>query len=158
MQFSKTSPLNSGESSEKSGGENYVKSCHVCGCHGFFGPDLKFFFLDFGPGGEGPRDFYSSSKDSQHFPAKERFFSEKGGRHPCGKDLYRKGNLVKGLGHSVNRRTLKTEKLLSSSPPQDSPPSRNRISNPRIPLLSKRLPTEKYWGNIYLKTTVSVSG
>ena len=34
---SKTSPLKSGESSEKSSGENRVKSCHVCGCHGFFG-------------------------------------------------------------------------------------------------------------------------
>ena len=39
VQFSKTSPLKSGESSEKSSGENCVKSCHVCGCHGFFGPD-----------------------------------------------------------------------------------------------------------------------
>ena len=39
VQFSKTSPLQSGESSEKSSGENRVKSCHVCGCHGFFGPD-----------------------------------------------------------------------------------------------------------------------
>ena len=40
VQFCKTSPLKSGESSEKSSGENRVKSCHVCGCHGFFGPDL----------------------------------------------------------------------------------------------------------------------
>ena len=39
VQFSKTSPPKSGESSEKSSGENRVKSCHVCGCHGFFGPD-----------------------------------------------------------------------------------------------------------------------
>ena len=39
VQFSKTSPLKSGESSEKSSGENRVKSRHVCGCHGFFGPD-----------------------------------------------------------------------------------------------------------------------
>ena len=39
MQFSKTSPLKSGESSEKSSGENRVKSCHVCGWHGFFGPE-----------------------------------------------------------------------------------------------------------------------
>ena len=39
VQFSKMSPLNSGESSEKSNGENRVKSCHVCGCHGFFCPD-----------------------------------------------------------------------------------------------------------------------
>ena len=37
VQFRKTSPLKSGESSEKSSGENRVKSCHVCGCHGFFG-------------------------------------------------------------------------------------------------------------------------
>ena len=43
VQFSKTSPLKSGESSEKSSGENRVKSCHVCGCHGFFGPEK---FLD----------------------------------------------------------------------------------------------------------------
>ena len=39
VQFSKTSPLKAGESSEKSSGENRVKSCHVCGCHGFFGPE-----------------------------------------------------------------------------------------------------------------------
>ena len=32
------------------------------------------------------------------------------------KDFYSKGNSVKRSGHSVNRRTLKTEKLLSSSP------------------------------------------
>ena len=38
VQFSKTSPLKSGESSEKSSAENRVKSCHVCGCHGFFRP------------------------------------------------------------------------------------------------------------------------
>ena len=42
VQFSKTSPLKSGESSEKSSGENRVKSCHVCGCHGFFGPEKCF--------------------------------------------------------------------------------------------------------------------
>ena len=41
VQFSKTSSLKSGESSEKSSGENRVKSCHVCGCHGFFGTDLR---------------------------------------------------------------------------------------------------------------------
>ena len=41
VQFSKTSPLKSGESSEKSSGENRVKSCHVCGCHAFFGPEIR---------------------------------------------------------------------------------------------------------------------
>ena len=41
VQFSKTSPPKSGESSEKSSGENRVKSCHVCGCHGFFGPEKR---------------------------------------------------------------------------------------------------------------------
>ena len=40
VQFSKTSPLKFGESSEKFSGENRVKSCHVRGCHGFFGPLL----------------------------------------------------------------------------------------------------------------------
>ena len=35
VQFSKTSLLKSGESSEKSSGENRVKSCHVSGCHSF---------------------------------------------------------------------------------------------------------------------------
>ena len=40
VQVTKTSPLKSGESSEKSSGENRVKACHVCGCHGFFGPDI----------------------------------------------------------------------------------------------------------------------
>ena len=43
VQFSKTSPLKSGESSKKSSGENRVESCHVCGCHGFFGPDKRTF-------------------------------------------------------------------------------------------------------------------
>ena len=37
-----------------------------------------------------------------------------------GKDFYRKGNSVKRLGHSLNRRTLKIEKLLSSSPGRKS--------------------------------------
>ena len=41
VRFSKTSPLKSGESSEKSSGENRVKSCQVWGCHGFFGPELR---------------------------------------------------------------------------------------------------------------------
>ena len=45
VQFSKMSPLKSGESSEKSSGENRVKSCHVCGCHGFFGPDTGVWEL-----------------------------------------------------------------------------------------------------------------
>ena len=40
VHFSKTSPTKSGESSEKSSGENPVKSCHICGCHGFFGPQV----------------------------------------------------------------------------------------------------------------------
>ena len=44
VQFSKTSPLKPGESSEKSSGENRVKSCHVCGCHGFFRPWMCFFW------------------------------------------------------------------------------------------------------------------
>ena len=44
MQFSRTSPQKSGESSEKSSGENRVKSCHVCGCHGFFGPEKQSTF------------------------------------------------------------------------------------------------------------------
>ena len=42
VQFSKTSPLKSGESSETSSGENRVESCRICGCHGFFGPDYVF--------------------------------------------------------------------------------------------------------------------
>ena len=37
-----------------------------------------------------------------------------------GKDFYRKGNSVKRSGHSVNRLTLKIEKLLSSSPSRKS--------------------------------------
>ena len=41
VQFSKKSPRKSGESSEKSSGENRIKSCHVCGCHGFFGPEIS---------------------------------------------------------------------------------------------------------------------
>ena len=39
LQFSKKSPRKAGESSKKSSGENRVKSCHVCVCHGFFGPE-----------------------------------------------------------------------------------------------------------------------
>ena len=70
MQFSKASPLKSGESSEKSSGENRVKSCHVCGCHGFFGPDLeapetlpKLFWALFGPRGQKDSfgDFFGDS-------------------------------------------------------------------------------------------------
>ena len=34
-------PPKKGESSEKSSGENRVKSCHVCSCHGFFGPEMR---------------------------------------------------------------------------------------------------------------------
>ena len=54
VQFSKTSPLKSGESSEKSSGENRDKSCHVCGCHGFFGPENQVLGKVFG-GGPGQR-------------------------------------------------------------------------------------------------------
>ena len=39
-----------------------------------------------------------------------------------GKDFYRKGNSVKRSGHSVNRRTLKSKKLLSKSTSQKSAP------------------------------------
>ena len=53
VQFSKTSPLKSGESSEKSSGENRVESCHVCGCHGYFGP-------------EGQKTSKSSNKSVKH--------------------------------------------------------------------------------------------
>ena len=42
VQCSKTSPLKSGESSEKSSGEIRVKSCHVCGCHGFLQWNPKY--------------------------------------------------------------------------------------------------------------------
>ena len=51
VQLSKTSPLTSGESSEKSSGENRVKSCYVCGCHGFFGPERWVFgkYPEMGP-------------------------------------------------------------------------------------------------------------
>ena len=63
MQFSKTSPLKSGESSEKSSGENRVKSCHVCGCHGFFGPEqspcVVWFILQKGNG-------FSDSMERKH--------------------------------------------------------------------------------------------
>ena len=37
-----------------------------------------------------------------------------------GRDFYRKGDSVKRSGHSVNRRTLNIEKLLSSVPSQKS--------------------------------------
>ena len=59
VQFSKTSPLKSGESSEKSSGKNRVKSCHVCGCHGFFRPWININFLVWLPlwrPRDGPRD------------------------------------------------------------------------------------------------------
>ena len=47
VQFSKTSPTKSGESSEKSRGENRVKSCHVCGCHGLSGPEKRLGMAKF---------------------------------------------------------------------------------------------------------------
>ena len=37
-----------------------------------------------------------------------------------GNDFHRKGNSVKSPGHSLNRRTLKSDKLLSSSPSRKS--------------------------------------
>ena len=50
MQFSKTRPLKSGESSEKSSGENRIKSCHVSGCHGFSAPILGLETARWGAG------------------------------------------------------------------------------------------------------------
>ena len=60
---------------------------------------------------------------TKHFSVKKGLFSEKGEGNPVnqgfGKDFYRKGNSVKRSG-LVNRRTLQTERLLFSSPPQKS--------------------------------------
>ena len=62
----------------------------------------------------------------KHFSVKKGFFSERGGggRHSVteglGKDFYRKGNLVKRSGHSVQRRTLRAQKLLSHPFPKIS--------------------------------------
>ena len=61
VQFSKTSPPKSGENSEKSSGESRVKSCHVCGCHGFFGPEPP----------KTPRIFYPSLDPCKN-PRKQR--------------------------------------------------------------------------------------
>ena len=56
VRFSKTSPLKSGESNETSSGENRVKSCHVSGCHGFFGPEwFSNLNNDFDKNGMSPR-------------------------------------------------------------------------------------------------------
>ena len=59
---------------------------------------------------------------------KKRAFSEKGGgnsvKEGFGKDFYKKGNSVKRSGHSLNRRSLKIEKLLCSSPSRKSAPNR----------------------------------
>ena len=41
VQFGWKRPPKSGESSEKSSGENSVKSCHVCGRHGFSAPIFR---------------------------------------------------------------------------------------------------------------------
>ena len=58
------------------------------------------------------------------FSEKKGFFSEKGGGNSVnqrfGKEFYREGNSVKRFGHSLNRRALQTEKLLSSSPSRES--------------------------------------
>ena len=78
VQFSKTSSLKSGESSEKSSGENRVKSCHVCGCHGFFGPEFRIFFIFFcsgrgkgeseAPGGGGDPFCFENPRRGGEFP------------------------------------------------------------------------------------------
>ena len=73
-------------------------------------------------------DFWGRGCDEARFSEKKGLFSEKGGGNSVnegfGKDFYRKGNSVKRgpghSGHSVNRRTLKIEKLLSSSPSRKS--------------------------------------
>ena len=62
---------------------------------------------------------------TKHFSVKKGVFSAKGGGNSVnegfGKDFYRKGKSQRrGSGHSLNRRTLKIEKLLSSSPSQKS--------------------------------------
>ena len=63
---------------------------------------------------------------TKHFSVKKGVFNEKGGGNRVnegfGKAFYRKGNSVKRSGHSPNCRTLKTEKLLSSSTSQKSAP------------------------------------
>ena len=60
----------------------------------------------------------------KHFSVKKRIFSEKRGGHSVnegfGKDSSGKAIQWRGPGHSVNRQTLKTEKLLSSSPSRKS--------------------------------------
>ena len=65
---------------------------------------------------------------------KKGVFSEKGGGNSVnegfGKDFYRKGNSVKRSGpFSVNCRTLKIEKLLSSSPSRKSALTITRCQN-----------------------------
>ena len=78
VHFSKTSPLKSGESSEKSCGENRVKSCHVCGCHGFFGPDFfdrvsclsKGFFEEARRGWANKREAFREPFDTEYDRAK----------------------------------------------------------------------------------------
>ena len=58
------------------------------------------------------------------FQWRKGFFGEKGGGNSVnkgfGKDFYRKGNQWRASGHSLNRRNLKTQKLLSSSPSRKS--------------------------------------
>ena len=70
VQFSKTSHLKIWrESSEKSSGENRVKSCHVCGCHGFFGPDNLVTFESLFTGrGKIPGLFFDSFESDEFFP------------------------------------------------------------------------------------------
>ena len=78
-------------------------------------------------------DFWEGDA-TKHFSVKKGVFSEKGGGNSVnqgfGKDFYRKGNSVKRFGpfHSLNPRTLKTEKLLSSSPSPKSAPRYTRQS------------------------------
>ena len=100
MQFSKTSPLKSGESSEKSSGENRVKSCHVCGCHAFFGPEecnqyVRFRGREFlGWGSESGSDWRIQGRTSE-----EHLLL----RCPCSLVDRRRADLVNVLAYSPNR-------------------------------------------------------
>ena len=80
-------------------------------------------------------DFWEGDATKNPSVKKNGVFSEKGGGNSVnrgfGKDFYRKGNSQwRGSRHSLNRRTLKIEKLLSSSPSRKSALTRVAAINP----------------------------
>ena len=96
---------------------------HPCQTPEFTRTEGSFSYQGVSKGGLGTRQsepIFGEGMRRSTFQWKKGLFSEKGGGNSVnegfGKDFYKEGIQWRAPGHSVNRRTLKTEKLLSSSP------------------------------------------